>query len=341
MKKTLSMILALVMVLALCACGNQAEAPAPTQPSAEPTTETPTETNTPATFELTGPVTLIVPYATGGSTDAIGRIVAQYLGEVVGQQINVVNKEGASGTVGSTELAQSKADGYTIGYVSNSDLYVADYRGIFAVDSLNYLAQINSVPFGLYAAPNSPWNTLEELIEDIKGGNTDISCAESGVAQLITIAQLCEAAGIDMIKTVNFSSGGESQTALLGNHVDLASLGPNYRTNVEAGGGKLLCIYGTSKLAQYPDAPYALDYGYEIPAIVGTNQCIALPQGCSDEVVEFWSNAIQEMIANPEFQETMATGGYNLVNITGDELANSIQNSVTEVAAIMKELGLE
>lgn len=335
MKKLICMVLALCMLFALCACG-EAAAPAAEAPAAAET-----ETAEAPAFELTGPVTMIVPYSTGGSADTLGRMVAQYLGKVVGQQINVVNKEGASGAVGSTELAQAKADGYTIGLSSISDLYVADYRGTFDIDSLNYLLWFNSVPFALYASPESPWNDIGELIEDVKAGNTGIAMAESGTAHIIGLAQMCKAAGIDMLQTVSFGSGGESQTALLGNHVDLASLTPSYLANVTAGGGKLMAIYGSSKLAQYPDAAYALDFGLDIPAIVGSNQMISLPQGCSDEIVEFWSNALQAMMEDPEFQEAMATGGYCLCNISGDELTAAVKDYNGQVAAIMKELGLE
>jgi len=344
MKKFLSIVLALAMVFALCACG-ATEAPAAeakTEPA--PATEAPAAEATPEpaapAFELTGPVTMIVPYKTGGSADTVGRLVAQYLGEIVGQQINVVNKEGASGAVGSTELAMSKADGYTIGMSSISDLYVGDYKGTFDIDSLNYLVWFNSVPFALYASPDSPWNDIGELIADIKAGNTNIAMAESGTAHLIGLAQMCKAAGIDMLQTVSFGSGGESQTALLGNHVDLASLTPSYLANVTAGGGKLMAIYGSNKLDAFADELYALDFGLDIPAIVGTNQMISLPNGCPDEVVAFWSDALQQMINDPAFQEAMATGGYCLCNIYGDELAKSVADSNAAVAEIMKELGL-
>ena len=175
MKKLLSLTLALCMALTLVACGSKEEAKAPSAPSAPAKTETKTETKTeapsePEAFELNGPVTFIVPYATGGSADTAGRLVAQYLGEVVGQQINVVNKEGASGVVGSVELSQAKQDGYTIGVASVSDLYVADYRGTFDINSVDFINWYLSVPLALYSSPNSPWNDFSELIADIKAG---------------------------------------------------------------------------------------------------------------------------------------------------------------------------
>ena len=338
MKKFLSILLALTMLFALAACGQAEQAPAaaPAAPAEEaaPVEEAPA-------FELDGPVTLIVPYATGGSADTVGRLVAQYLGEIVGQQINVVNKEGASGVVGSTELSMSKKDGYTIGLTSVSDLYVADYRGTFDINSVDYLVWFNSVPFALYAAPDTPWNDIGELIEDIKAGNTNVAMAESGTAHLIGLAQMCKAAGIDMLPTVSFSSGGESQTNLLGNHVELASLTPSYYANVTAGGGKLMAIYGSNKLDAFADLAYAFDFGLDIPAIVGTNQMIALPAGCPAEIVEFWSDALQQLVNDAAFQEAMATGGYCLCNVSGAELDASVESNNAAVAEIMGELGLE
>jgi len=338
MKKIISILLVVVMIFAMAACG-QSRAPAEQAPAEQaPADRTPAEQ---PPFTLNGPVTLIVPYATGGGADTVGRLVAQYLGEIVGQQINVVNKEGASGVVGSTELAMAKPDGMTIGLSAISDLYVADYRGTFDVDSLDYLVWFNSVPFALFASPDSPWNDIGELIEDIKSGNTGVAMAESGTAHLIGLAQMCRAAGIDMINSVSFSSGGESQTALLGNHVDLASLTPAYIANVTAGGGKLMAIYGSNKLDAFPDYPYALDFGLDIPAIVGSNQMISLPVGCPDDVVAFWSDALQELLADEGFREAMATGGYCLCNVSGEELKTTVADSCKTVAEIMTELGLE
>jgi len=72
-------------------------------------------------FKLSGPVSMIVPYSTGGGTDTVGRLVAQYLTNQLGQQINVINKPGASGTVGITELSHQKPTGYNIALCSISD----------------------------------------------------------------------------------------------------------------------------------------------------------------------------------------------------------------------------
>lgn len=335
MKKVLGLVLSLSMALALVGCG---AAETESTPAPNSNTDTPAESQA---FTLDGPVNFIIPYATGGSADTVGRLVAQYLGDVIGQKINVINKEGASGVVGMTELAQTKADGYTIGLASISDLYVADYRGTFDINSVDYLNWYLSIPFALYASPASPWNDIGELVADVKAGNTNIAMAESGTAHIIGLAAMCKAAGIDMISTVSFGSGGESQTALLGNHVDLASLTPSYYANVTAGGGKLMGVYGTSKLDLFPDLKYAIDYGLEVPAVVGTNQIIALPNGCDDQVVQFWENAMQELLADAGFQEAMATGGYPLCNVSGDELDAAIAESNASVAEIMAELGLE
>ena len=345
MKKLISLLIVVLMVLSLAACGNSSApaatpAPATEAPAEAPAAEEPAAEE-PAGFELTGPVSFISPYATGGSADTTGRLVAQYLSEIVGQQVNVINREGASGAVGQTELAQSKPDGYTIGLSSISDMYVADYRGTFDINSVDYITWYVSIPFALYASPDSPWENIGELIEDIKGGATGIAMAESGVAHIIGLASMCKAAGIDVLPTVSFSSGGASQTALLGNHVDLASLTPSYYANVTAGGGKLMAIYGTSKLDLFPDMTYALDFDLEVPAVVGTNQIICLPNGCPDEVVAFWEDAMQQLLANEDFQAAMEAGGFPLCNVSGAELDEAVKSNNQAVADIMAELGLE
>lgn len=343
MKKLFALLLTLSLLMTLVACGaadKSASAPAP-ETSAPAETE-PTAEPAPEAFELDGPVTFIIPYGTGGSTDIAGRLVAQYLSEIVGQQVNVVNKPGAAGVVGITELAQAKPDGHTIAVAGVSDLYAADYRGLFDINSVDYITWYLSVPFALYAAPDTPWNNIGELVEDIKAGTAGNICmAESGIAAIVELAVMCDTAGIDMIDTVSFASGGESMSALLGNHVELASLAPTNYSNVVAGGGKLLGIYGTEKIDLFEGMNFACEYGLEVPTVMATNQMITLPKDSPAEVVEFWENAMQELLANEEFQAAMASNNFVTTNVSGAELDAIVEEYNQTVGEIMEKLGLE
>jgi tripartite-type tricarboxylate transporter receptor subunit TctC len=319
MKRTILVILCVLMSLPLFAGGAKESAAAVNFP--------------------TGPITMIVPYATGGTGDIAGRMVAQYLGEILGQKINVVNKGGAGGVLGATELASAKPDGYTIGNMMPSDLYMASAAGTFDINSIDFVAQYMVNPFALFLKPGSPFKNIKELVDYAKANPGRLAMAESGKAHIVGLGMFGKLAGIN-IKTVSFASGGESQSALLGGHVDIASLTPSYIKNVEGGGGRLLGVYGDSKLEAFPDLPYFLDYGYPVPNAVGSICVLSLPNKVDPAIRKVWTDAIEKLIKNQGFLKALADAKYPFAYLAGDALKKSIKDNNAMVGQIAKELKL-
>src|SRR6266849_4831372 len=114
-------------------------------------------------------VTMIVPFPAGGRTDVIGRVVAQHLSKQLGKPVAVVNKPGASSVLGSMEVAQSKPDGYTLGFFSTS-VVTAQYTvpTPLSLGEFELVAIVNTHPAAIAVQESAPWNSLKQLVEDAR-----------------------------------------------------------------------------------------------------------------------------------------------------------------------------
>jgi tripartite-type tricarboxylate transporter receptor subunit TctC len=218
----------------------------------------------PAAYAQTYPsrdITLVIPFGIGGSTDIIGRQLAGDLAKVLGAKINVENKPGGTGTIGSTQVIQSRPDGYTIGFVANDALVLQpllntslafkspdDYQPIV---KLGYRSDV------LYVRADAPWKTYADFVADAKQNPGKMRIAIPGVGTLgeLTVQKLNKVAGVRMV-TVPFSGGGaEATLAVLGGRVEASagsvSVGAGH---VAAGRLRPLAVFQRGKHAVFPEA---------------------------------------------------------------------------------------
>lgn len=169
----------------------------------------------------TKPVSLMVAYPAGGSTDVGARIVASIAEKDLGQPLVVLNKAGAGGQVGWTELARQKPDGYYIGFINlpatNTVILDPDRKATFDIGS--FTAIINQVldPGVIYAKPDSPYKSLKEIIEDAKKRPGEVKAGTTGILSddHLAILMLEEAAKV-RFRIVHFDGDSPQLTALLG-----------------------------------------------------------------------------------------------------------------------------
>lgn len=206
-------------------------------------------------------ITLVIPFGIGGSTDIIGRGLAGDLAKVLGAKINVENKPGGTGTIGSTQVIQSRPDGYTIGFVANDALVLQpllnpslpfkspdDYQPIV---KLGYRSDV------LYVRADAPWKTYADFVADAKQNPGKMRIAIPGVGTLaeLTVKKLNKVAGVRMV-TVPFSGGGaEATLAVLGGRVEASagsvSVGAGH---VAAGRLRALAVFQRGKHAVFAEA---------------------------------------------------------------------------------------
>ncbi len=206
-------------------------------------------------------VTLVVPFGIGGSTDIIGRQFAGELGKVMGAKVNVENKPGGTGTIGSTQVIQSKPDGYTIGFVANDALVLQPLLNPALVfkspDDYQPVVKLGYRSDVLYVRADAPWKTYADFVADAKQNPGKMRVAIPGVGTLgeLTVQKLNKVAGVRMV-TVPFSGGGaEATLAVLGGRVEASagsvSVGAGH---VAAGRLRALAVFQRGKHAVYPDA---------------------------------------------------------------------------------------
>jgi tripartite-type tricarboxylate transporter receptor subunit TctC len=248
-------------------------------------------------------VTVIVPFAAGGPTDAIARMTAEGLGRALGQQFIVENVPGAGGTLASTRLSRAEPDGYTlmvhhIGISTAPALYRKlpfDTKTAFAPIGL-----ISDAPMTVIARPDFPANTLQELIMAIKADPAKVTYAHAGLG---AASHLCgtlfqSALGLQMT-TVPYKGNAPILTDLMGKQIDMTcDQTTNTTEPIKEGKVKGYAVTSLKRVAQLPDLPTADEAGMK-GFEMSTWHGIYAPKGTPDAIVRKLAAALQTTLADP------------------------------------------
>jgi tripartite-type tricarboxylate transporter receptor subunit TctC len=255
------------------------------------------------------PIMMIIPWAAGASSDLGGRMLAMGMEKVLGAPIMVVNKPGASGQLGMTELAQSKPDGHTIAYSALSSV-IMNYvdpgrkatfqrRDLMSVGA--HVADVRS--FAVNA--KSPYKTLKEVLEAAKANPGKIKAGTNGALTDVHLAQLwLEKLSGAKFAYVHFKGGGESIPALLGNHVDtyLGSSSELARF-VKSGEFRVLAVLSENENKFLPGVKTAKAQGY--PVFFTTYRNVYVPKGTPREVIDTLSQAMKTVMESDEHKKKL------------------------------------
>lgn len=301
MKKLISVILALTMVLALCACGQTAAPAAPAAPAEAAPAEAPAEAAPAeeAPADIAWPeeaVEFVIPANPGGDTDLTSRGLAASLTETLGETVSVLNMAGGSGTVAINEIVGREADGYTALYWhvdlllgSLLDRFGASWQDLFDICAVTGGGSSTAI----FVNSNSPWNTIEELVDYVKAHPGEVSIAtETGASTHMLIVDMENKGGLEF-NIVNIGGGADRATALLGGDVDVnVSVYGSCAPYVESGDMKCLAV-----LAEEPveglDAP-TLKEATGIDTVWTHFYVVAFPKGTDPAIIEKMGNAIMK-----------------------------------------------
>lgn len=272
----------------------------------------------------TKPITLMIPYPAGGSTDVGGRIVAAIAEKMIGQPIVVVNKAGAGGQVGWTELARQKPDGYYIGYINLPHILTTvldpERKAVFKAEDIVPIISQALDPTTVSVSPDSPWKTLKDLIDDAKKKPGQIPAGIVGYLQDDEIGyfQLAEAAGIEM-RRVYFDGAAPAITALLGGHVNVlfCTVGDNY-TQWKAGRIRMLTIMDKERTKFYPDLPTTAELGF--PTVISAStRGIAGPKGIPEPIMKKIQEVFKKAMMTKEHLDKLEGAGQPVKILIGEE----------------------
>lgn len=254
-------------------------------------------------------VQFVIPYAAGGGTDTLCRLLASSMEKSWGQSFLIANKPGGLSQVGLTELAGADPDGYTIGALSNLDHILVLFTGenvSYDYESFDYLGAINTTANVLMTSKNSGFTDLQQLIDYAKEHPGELTVAVSGKTHVAEVSLFEQAAGIQLT-TVMQDGGGDSLNAIMGGHVDCAVLDKNYVSQVEGQGINTLATFAGETIPTIPDIPTMKSLGYDVST--ETYRVIVAPSGTPKEIEDAITQKIQEISSTEEFQESMANMG--------------------------------
>lgn len=275
------------------------------------------------------PINLIVPWAAGGSTDQTGRVLAKAAEEHLGQPIVIVNKPGASTTLGMIELAQAKPDGYTIGTLS-STTYMVPLTGQAVpydmMKSFSFISYYGDNLIGIAVLKDKPWKTLKELVDDGKKNPGKITYGTGGVntTQHMMIEALSQRSGAKFTHIPQRGSAG-SIPAILGGHVDFISEVSVWAPYIESDQVRLLVINTPKRSAGFPDVPTYNELGYDALRSV---QAIIGPAGIPEDRRVKLEAAFRKALEDRTFQEVMKKLRMEIVDMSGSETRDAIAKEI-------------
>ncbi|WP_449537552.1 tripartite tricarboxylate transporter substrate binding protein [Ferdinandcohnia sp. Marseille-Q9671] len=260
-------------------------------------------------------VSLIVPYSAGGGTDAVSRAIATSAEEHLGQSIGVINKTGGGGAVGMTEGANSKADGYTLTMLT-VEVTMLPHLGLTTTTHENFkpIAQFNFDPSSIVVPADAPYNTIEEFLAYAKENPGKVRIGNGGTGATGHLSAMAmEKATETEFNHVPFDGSAPAVTALLGGHIEAASVQPpEVLAQVNAGELKVLAIMANERLETLPDSPTFQEVGYDVGEI-GVWRGVAVPKDTPDEVVSVLTDAFTKAAEEEEFKEFMKNNGLGIV----------------------------
>jgi tripartite-type tricarboxylate transporter receptor subunit TctC len=290
------------------------------------------------------PLRLVVPYSAGGSTDLLGRLLAQHMGEALGQQIAVVNKPGGAAMIGAEDVARSPADGYSLLLATTAiGTNTVLYKTVpYTLASFAPVAPIAVTPNVLAINASLPVTTLAEFVAYAKarpGTLNYASLGRGGLTHLVS-ERFLSLAGLNIVE-VNFPGAGPGQIALGGNHVQvffdsIPSTLPLY----QSGNTRILAITTEKRLAALPNVPTFAELGYPEMTKGGWYGILA-PAGTPDPILQRLRAAVDGAQKLPAVLQRLTEMGAEPLSLSPDDFSRYIREDVAYWGEIARRLNIQ
>ncbi|HWH82534.1 MAG TPA: tripartite tricarboxylate transporter substrate binding protein [Burkholderiaceae bacterium] len=294
------------------------------------------------------PITYIVPFPAGGTTDVLGRLIGQKLGAALGTTIVVDNRAGAGGSLGSEIASRAAPDGYTLlgGTISSHAINVSLYPklGYDPIKSFQPITLIGTNPVVLVVNQASPYTTLADIVSAAKAKKPLSSAsAGSGTSQHLALELLKAKAGID-ITHVPYKGSGPAIQDVMGGQVDMmfdttVVAGPH----IESGKLRAIAVSSAKRLATMPSVPTVAESG--VPGLadyeVTSWQAIFAPAGTPKAIVDRLHTEIAKIMNEADTQERIVKLGMQGADLSIDQIAAFQKAEVAKWAAVIKSANIK
>ena len=292
----------------------------------------------------TKPITIVVPFSAGGTTDILARLVGQYLTTELGQPVVVDNKAGAGGNIGGALAAKAPADGYTLfmGTVGTHAINAALYKKMpfDHVKDFAPLSRVANVPNLLVAHPSQPFKTVPEMIAYAKAnpGKINFGSPGNGASPHLSGELFKSMAKVELTH-IPYKGSAPAVSDLLGNQIAIMFDNmPSVIPHVRSGKLRAIAISTAKRSPELPDVPTIAEAGvpgYEAVSWFGLFAPAATPKPVLDKL----STALSKVLANPEVQKKISAQGGETVNETPAQFAAFIRSETTKWGKVVKESG--
>jgi len=290
-------------------------------------------------------VRMIVPFAPGGASDFVGRILQPRMSELLGQQVVVENRAGASGNIGMDAAAKSAPDGYTI-YLGNVGT-VALNPGVFpklaVVPTRDFIAvsQVVDVPGVLVVHPDLQAKTVQDIVAIAKAhpGKLNYASPGAGSQNRLETEVFRKLENLDMVHVPYKGGAGPAIAGLVGGETHMMFVTASSAMNhVKSGRLRLIAVTSAKRLAAFPDAPTMAEAGY--PQLTsGSWQGIFVPAGTPKPVVDKLYSVIIDTMKTPDVVQRLANGGVDVVTSAPGEFAKFVEKETERWVRAAREAG--
>jgi len=288
---------------------------------------------------------MILPFAPGGGTDLVGRVLAQKMTESLGQPVVVDNRPGANSNIGNGLAARSAPDGYTIIFASSSITINPSVYKTVPYDPLKDFAPVSlaaKVPFILLVHPSLPVRSLPDLIKFVRAHKGELTYGSAGIGNPSHLGMelLKIEAKIDMVH-VPYKGGGPMTTDLIGGHVQLiwGTVLPSL-PHIKAGRVRALALGGLKRVNVAPNVPTMAELGYPGLEVVTWNGVLA-PAGTPGAIVSRLSQDVSRALNSPDMNNQLVTAGAEPAGNTPEQFAAFIKAEIVKWSTAVKAAGIE
>jgi tripartite-type tricarboxylate transporter receptor subunit TctC len=271
------------------------------------------------------PVTILLGYPPGGSTDTTARALAPVLERILGQPVVIQNRPGAAALIGTMQVANATPDGYTV-TVATTQLsllpavdQVFGRPPSFTREQFAPIALVSADPSMLFVNASQPWQTFQELIDDAKKRPGQIVYASGGLygTTHLAIEIVLKATGTRM-RHLPTAGGGPALTAVLGNHAGLLAAHPAVGgPQARAGTLRPIGTMGTKRVAAFPDIPTLKELGYDAQYYQWNG--LFTQAKVPEPIVTIWRAAVAKAVKDPDFIKAMEKVGSGIDYLDRDE----------------------
>ncbi|MFZ7310103.1 Bug family tripartite tricarboxylate transporter substrate binding protein [Comamonas jiangduensis] len=292
------------------------------------------------------PLTMVVPFSAGGTTDILARIVGQALGQELGQTIIIENKPGAGGNIGAQQAARAKADGYTLfmGTVGTHAINQALYKKLpyDPIKDFTPLSRVANVPNLLVAHPSRPYKTVKEMIEYGKKHPNEITYGSpgSGASPHVSGALFQSMTGVELTH-VPYKGSAPAISDLLGNQIAVMFDNmPSAIQHVRSGKLRPIAVTTAKRSPELPDVPTIAEAGvpgYEATSWFGLWSVAGTPQPVLDKL----HASLSKVLKDPAVSKKIADQGGEVVIETPAQFDAFIKSEAAKWGKVVKESGAE